>query len=112
MKIGIRCDAGEAGGWQTLQSAELARQVRMVGIAVLDGEQRPARVRLRHRPAASAPARAKDQPSPRQLADPRLARPGGPGCAWSAPAAAKAARSARHRAGRAAQRGGGQSFTG
>ena len=42
MKIGIRSDAGEAGGCETLQTAELARQVRLVGIAVLDGEQRPA----------------------------------------------------------------------
>ena len=62
-KIGIRAGAGEAGGCDTLQSAELARQVRLVGIAVLDGEPRPARVRLRHRLAAGALARAKDQPS-------------------------------------------------
>jgi len=36
-KIGIRAGAGEAGGCDTLQSAELARQVRLVGMAVLDG---------------------------------------------------------------------------
>ena len=63
-KIGIRADSSEVGGRESGQFAELARQVRLVGIAVLDGELRPARVRLRHRPAARAPARAKGQLSP------------------------------------------------
>ena len=111
MKIGIRSDAGEAGGWQTLQSAELARQVRLVGIAVLDGEQRPAgspmsspggqRVGPRQGPAV---------PTVSSLTQTRVAER--PACACSGPAAAKAARSPRHRAGRTAQRGGSQSFIG
>src|SRR6516225_2594671 len=36
-KIGIRAGAGEAGGCDTLRSAELARRVRLAGMAVLDG---------------------------------------------------------------------------
>ena len=34
-KIGIRADSGEVGGCESGQFAELARQVRLVGIAVL-----------------------------------------------------------------------------